>query len=270
MDILNCKTDKEKITVGEHVQLTCSGSLKSEFSAEKSEFKLDESHKYSLKLFSTKSVGSDTVIDFTIYSPADYKIDDLVLTDGANEIKLSGSTIKVESVLQPSQDGKPPEPFGSILPIGIGTPVYYYLLAVIFIALLTAYFIYNAKRYSYYKKLKEGLKKYESPIDPDTQFYKSIRIAEKSGYPIDQVEKSFRLYNLRAYQLPMFDLPDERIQRYFKRNFPEYKKTRAQLIRVLDELTEMQKRKEELTLSEKQEFIKKLYRFVENNRGLQS
>ena len=89
-----------------------------------------------------------------------------------------------------------------------------------------------------------------------------------AGYPLEQIEKAFRLYNLRTYQLPMFDLSNDRIFKYFKRNFPQYKSTRGHLLKLLEEFEEMQKRRNTLTASDKQELINKLYRYIETNKGL--
>ena len=273
MSAATCSADKEKLTVGEHTLLTCSGNTNSVFlfeeSIEKLTFKLSEENKYTLKVFKAKSLSPGQIsLDFTIYSPGDYKISDFILTDGTSEVSLSGPVLKVESVIKQPSDGKPAEPFGPILPISIATPVYYYLLLTAFILSGVVYAIFKAKRLSYYRKLKEKLNDYNSPVAPDTQFYKSIRIAEKTDYPLEQIEKAFRLYNLRAYQLPLFELTNERILRYFKRNFPQYKSTRSQLIKLLGELEDMQKHSHTLTLMDKQEFIKRLYRYVEANKGL--
>lgn len=268
MSAADCRIDKEKITVGDHLLLSCSGNNDPEFLLEKSAFKLTESQKYNIKVFKAKSTGvNEFSLDFTIYSPGDYKLSDLILTDGAKEINLSGSAVKVESVIKPGDDGKPPEPFGSLLPIRIATPIYYYILLIAFVLITGFYAAYRIRRYSYYKKLKEKLKQYNSPVDADTQFYKSLRMVEKAGYPLDQVERAFRLYNLRAYQLPMFDLTNERVLKYFKRNFPQHKNTRLMLHKLLGEFEELQKNND-LTSEAKSEFIKKLYRYVSAHKGL--
>lgn len=268
MSVVNCRIDKEKITVGDHLLLSCSGDKVTDFSLEKSAFKLAESQKYNIKVFKAQpSSENEFNLDFTIYAPGDYKISDLILTDGVKEINLSGPSVKVESVIKPSDDGKPPEPFGPLMPIQIETPVYYYIVLVIFVLVTGAYAAYRIKRYFYYKKLKEKLNEYSSPVDADTQFYKSLRMIEKAGYPLDEVERAFRLYNLRAYQLPMFDLPNDRIFNYFKRNFPQYKNTRLSLNKLLGEFEELHKNSN-LTSEEKNEFIKKLYRYIDANKGL--
>lgn len=274
--VANCqlvqKMDKDKITVGDHLQLSCSSDHSAGFAFEKSAFKLEESQKYTIKVLKAAPVSqSEFTLDFTLYAPGEYKLSDLILTDGTSEISFKSlETVKVESVLKPSPDGKPPEPFGSLLPIGIGTPLFYYLFLASIILVFAFLAAVKIKRLSYYKQLKKKIKQYDSPIAADTQFYKAIRLAEKVNYPLDQIEKSFRLYNLRVFQLPMFDLSNERILRYFKSNFPQYKTARLSLARLLDELEELHKKNKELTIAEKQQFIKKLYHYVEAHAGLES
>ncbi len=266
MSPINCRLDKEKITVGEHLSLSCAGSESLSINVAKAEFKLPEPQKYILKVLHSSGTQSNFTLDFTIYSPGEYNISELVLTDGTSDLPLAGPTIKVESVLQPSEGGKPPEAYGSILPIGIHTPLYYYLLLSLVILLLAGYSAYRVRRSIYYKKLKEKLTKYNSPLEPDTQFYRSIRLAEKADYPLEQVENAFRLYNLRAYQLPMFDLNNERISKYFRRNFPQHKNTRQNLNKILGEFEELHKHRE-LSVSDRSEFIKKLHRYVNSHKG---
>ena len=269
MSAVNCQVNKEKITVGEPLQLTCSGDIDSKFSLEKAEFKLAEINKYTVKLIKINSFNKgEANLDFTIYSPGEYKLSELILTDGLSEINLNGPAVKVESVLKPTSEGKAPEPFGPLLPIGIATPAYYYFFLASFFIVIILYGAYRIKRHLYYKKLKTKLIQHISPIDIDTQFYKSIRLAEKMDYPLDQIEKAFRLYNLRAYELPMFDLSNERILKYFKRNHPRYKNTRLSLQKLLDEFVELQKNND-LLMEEKNKFVKKLYRFVSTNKGLE-
>ena len=266
MSPINCRLDKEKITVGEHLNLNCSGSEGTPFAVASAAFKLPDPQKYLLKVLHASGTENNFNLDFTIYAAGDYKISDLILTDGTSEMRLSGPAVKVESVLQPSADGKPSEAFGSILPIGIHIPLSYYLLLSLLVVLLAGYSTYRVRRNIYYKKLKEKLTKHSSPLEPDTQFYRSIRLAEKAGYPLEQVEKAFRLYNLRTYQLPMFDLTNERILKYFRRNFPQHKSTRQNLNKILGEFEELQKNRE-LSVSDRNEFIKKLHRYVSSHKG---
>jgi hypothetical protein len=255
-----------KLTVGRHILASCKGETGDSFDFHKATVKADA--KNFIRIFSLDSSSTDAFkMDFTLYKTGEVKLSDFVLTDGTNEIVLNSSPLKVESVLKPTQDGKPPEPFGPLLPISISTPVSYYFYAVGLVFVVVLYFVLKAKRLNYYRKLKNKLSQYNSPVDPESQFYRAIRSAEKQGYPLQDLEKAFRLYSLRAYRLPLFDLPNERAIRYFKRNYPEHKEARLHLHKILNEFESL-KQAPEPDQEKKNDLIKKLYRFVDNNKGL--
>lgn len=261
--------DDAKLTVGRHINLNCKGEIPANFSFQDAQFKLDEATKNTVKVFSVKSSEAGKFsMDFTFYTAGEHPLNKFILTDGVNEISLNAPTATVESVLKPTEDGKPPEPFGSLFPISIAIPYYYYVIVVVAVLVVGLFAVFRLKRISYYRQLKAKLKMYSSPVDPDMQFYKTVRQAEKLEYPIDKLEQAFKLYNVRAYQLPMFDLPNDRVMKYFKRNYPQHKNTRLVLHKILGEFEELQKKSKDISFVEKQEFVKKLYRYVDKNKGL--
>lgn len=276
MDVLNCQVhvpdvvglESQKLTVGRKLQLNCVGEQE-KFDFTKAEVFLDQAPTNLVKIFEVKKINSsETEITMTYYQAGEFSTSDLKLTDGTNQFQLNGPPLNVESVLKPPTDGKQQQPYGPIFPVKIEVPNLYFALLALCLVSAIVYIVFRARKIAYYAKLKHKLKNYDSPIAPDTQFYKSIRLAEKNEYPLDQIEQAFRLYNLRSYHLPMFDLPDRRLIRYFKRQAPQQQSTRNSLLRLLEEFSELKLRSEKLDLNEKQDFIKKLYRYVEQNRGL--
>ena len=250
---------EQKLTVGQHVLLNCTGE-NAGLVADKVFFKDG-----SAKLFKAGRDSDSVKIDMTFYSAGPHDISKLILTDGVNEVTLSGPTMTVESVLKPTADGKPPQPYDSIFPVALDIPLSYMLYLAGLLILVLGYSIFKARRLAYYSRLKAGLIKYSSPVDPDTQFYKAVRAAEKSGYPLPDLEKAFRLYNVRSYKLPLFELPDQKIYRYFRRNYPEQKHTRVALKKILNEFSELSHG--ETSPEQKTELVKKIYRYVEKHRG---
>lgn len=272
MAALQCQSDKAKLTVGEHIQLKCSGSISPEFDFSKSNFLFNEADKYVSRIFKIQTEGASTLtIDMTLYRPGEYKLANLILTDGNAQLQLTGDDLKVETVIQPTPDGQPPKPYGELFPLKIQTPFAYYLTILLFVFAVAYYAFYRIKRFRFYRKLKEKIKKeYSSPIAPDTQFYRTIRALEKEDFPIEKLEKSFRLYNLRAYNLPLFDLSDDKVNKYFRRNYPNEKPTRVALFKLLDEFAVMKQQQDQIGFAEKKDFVKKLYRYVDTHQGLQS
>lgn len=259
--------EANQLTVGRHLILHCKAYDVANFAFDKAVLKTDENTVNTYKLFKAV-VDSDGKVnlDLTFYKAGVHQLKSLILTDGVSELSLSGSDVKFESVLKAKEDGKPQDPFGPIAPLAISTPIEYFIFVLLVLITAVTVFAFRLRSLNYYKNLKLRLKKYQSPTSPDTEFYRTIRQAEKLDYPLQKVEDAFRLYVLRTYQLPMFDLTDQRIMRYFKRNFPEHKMARAQLNKLLGNFEVLRaKQNSEVSVDEKQELVKKLYRFVENS-----
>lgn len=272
MDTVSCQLeisevkgmDVNKITVGQHLYLKCDGIWDRSFEFNKTQIKTSEEQKYSIKALqagANKKGGFD--LDFTLYSAGDFQFQEFMITDGVREINLGPQKFQVASVITPPEDGKPPEPFGPILPLKLTWPTYYFVSFLIFVGLILFALILKLRRRARYKKLIDGLKIYNSTIDPDLQIYKSIRVAEKSNYPIADLEKYFRLYVLRVFQVPMFDLNNKQTIRFFKKRKSIYKKERLVVQKFLDEFEELSKKSESLSAAEKLEFVNKIYRFVD-------
>lgn len=256
------------LTVGRHVVLNCRTAVPAALDLKTAQLHADPAEPDLVRLFSMEGGGSQFRIELTFYRAGEHPLETLVLEDGVNGLQLTGAPVKVESVLRPPADGKPQQPFGPVLPFTIGTPLLYYGILLLILALLGAWAGARFRRLAYYRRLRAGMESYKSPVEPDSQFYRAVRAAEKTGYPAAQLEKAFRVYMLRAYHLPMFDLPDQRVLRYFRHNLPKYKSTRQALQKVLGEFETLRSRPE-TPPAERAQFVKKLYRFVDSNRGVQ-
>ena len=280
MGMLNCDVvipevkglESQKMTVGRHLLLNCKSDTSFDaFDLAKLSIKSASHDPITYKVFSIQKTATDQLtIDMTFYKAQEIQPTEFVLFDGVNEHQINASVIKVESVLQPTQDGKPPEPFGSIFPISQSIPLSYYIIVLGAVLLAGLYSFFKIKRLNYYRKLKEKLSAHDSPTDPDVQFYRTLRAAEKVSYPLGTLDHAFRLFCLRTYRIPMFDLADEKAIRYFKHNSPELKNVRLHLQKLLLELDELKLREPQLTFSDKSEFVKKLYRFVDQSRKVNS
>lgn len=260
--------DVKGITVGQHLILTCEGMWDQSFEFNKAQIVMSEQGKYTarvLKAGANKKGGFD--LDFTLYSAAEYDFPELVISDGVREISLGPQKFQVASVIVPPAEGKKPEPFGPVLPLSLVWPTSYFITFFIGLALLLFALILQLRKRARYRKLMDGLKHYDSTMDPDLQIYKSIRVAEKQGYPLVDLERHFRLYVLRVFRVPMFDLNNKQIIRFFKKRKPNYKKERASIQKFLDEFEELGK-KTDFSQPEKVEFVNKIYRFVDQTRDI--
>ncbi len=280
---LRCETDipnvnglkDQQITVGRHVHLQCTGEIPSEFKMGTADVKLDENSKITVKVIKagTKN-GHDLDVDLVFYTAGDFKFDRFILSDGKNEIQLGLHKFKIESVIEKPKDGKPPEPFGPVLPITLSWPVLYtWIILAFFLALCVSIFWYVKKQIDY-KRLVSGLKDYDSSLAADLQFYRSIRLAESKNYPITDLDKALRLYVLRIYRVPMFNLKDNAALSFFKKQNPWLKKERLEVKKLLGELQSLEKKLNGPSAKDieqlKKNIIKKIYQFIDQTESAQA
>lgn len=258
-----------EMTVGRHALLSCEGNWNKSFDFTKAQIKLEENQKYLVKVLKAEARSvSNFDVDLTLYVAGQAQLPDMILTDGANEISLGQQNFQVQTVLESAQDGKPPKPYSYLFPLKLEWPALYFILVGVVLALLITGLILQLRRAARYSRLIADLQKYNSSLSPDLQFYKSLRQAEKMQYPIDELEKAFRLYVLRLFNVPMFVLNNRQIINFMKKRKPIYKVERTQLQKILSEFEEIQKNKIELSAPLKSELVSKMYRFVDRTQQI--
>lgn len=255
----------QEITVGRHVVLDCAGTWDKIFDFNKAYVKVEETAKYSVKVVKAEARSvAGFEVDVAFYQAGEFNFPDFILTDGTNEIHLGEQKIKVETVIEKPQEGKPPEPFGAIFPVELSWPSYYLMGAIGIVALGLAIGVWLLRRQVRFLKLITKLKDYDSSISADRQFYKAIRQAEINGFPLADVEHAFRFYITRAYQIPAFDLSDRALLLFFKRRNPWFKKERVELKKILEDFKFLAKLEDPKLSEEKTILIQKLYRFIDH------
>jgi hypothetical protein len=278
MGQLNCQTEivetpgleANQMTVGRHLNVNCSGDALTGFNFSAAKIQIQEEATLAYRLFKAEPSGEGVKLDMTVYKAGEVNISELTLTDGTNQFQLMANAIKVTSVLKaPEQGQKPQEPYGPIFPVAIPIPVIYLASLGLAFALLLVAVILKIRQLTILRRLSVGLRKYDSPTAPDTQFYRSVRQSEKNSYDLSELEKAFMLYNVRSYKVPLFELSPRKALRYFKKQHPQHKKARLALDRFLVEFDELNKRGNQVSEETKHELIKKMYRYVETHRGLE-
>lgn len=278
MGQLNCQTEivetpgleAGQMTVGRHLNVSCSGDSLSGFNFANAKLQTQEGPTLVYRLFKAEPAGAGVKLDMTVYKAGDVNISELILTDGANQFQLTANAIKVTSVLKPAEQGqKPQEPFGPIFPVAIPIPIIYLVSIGLAVVLFLVAILLVIRQATNMRRLREGLRRYDSPTAPDTQFYRSVRQSEKNSYDLNELEKAFMLYNVRAYKVPLFELSPRQALRYFKKQHPQHKKARIALDRFLVEFNELNKRGDQVSEEAKHELVKKMYRYVETHRGLE-
>lgn len=269
------KLKDQELTVGRHILLHCQGEIPSDFSINAATIKLPENQKKSVKVLKLEFKNQTGLeLDFTFYSAGEFKFPDFILTDEHSEIHLGTQNFKIETVIEKPAEGKQPEPFGPVLPLGLAWPVIYTLIVLAALTLIVFIGLWILKTKLHYKKLMELLKDYESTVSPDLQFYKAIRNAEVIGHPLDQLLKSYRQYILRTYQIPAFNLSDAELLSFFKKKYPWLKKERLEIKKILSDFQVAEKKAQDPNLkdlnSTKKSLILKMYHFVDRSEVLRT
>lgn len=280
MDQVTCRLDipavpgleGSEITVGRHLLFSCEGSWDRSFDFANAQIKLEESNKYVIKVLKAEARNANSFdVDLTVYAAGDIKFPEMILIDGTREISLGQQQLSIKSVLQPQQQGQEQQkPFGFLFPLRLEWPALYFILAASAVVLFLVGLIYQLRRAARFARLIADLKQYESSVSADLQFYKSLRTAEKQNYPLDELEKSFRLYVLRVLEVPMFVLNQRQIIKFLRKRKPFLKTERQQVNVLLSEFEEIKTNKKELSSSEKLELVHKLYRFVDRTQNIKT
>jgi len=132
------------------------------------------------------------------------------------------------------------------------------------------------RRLAQERELRVKLRDYQSPLAPDTQIYRSLRLAEKAGYPLPDLEKAFKIYLLRSYQVPFFDLTETAAMAYFKRQWPQLKEVRVSAGKILNEFSDLKKKgvgaesEQEKEKNDHSELLQKIFRFIDQTEKVLS
>lgn len=256
--------EKETLTVGRHFYLNCEGTWDREFDFAKAFVVLDETTKNTIKVFKIEARNANSFdVDLVLYIAGDIKTTQFKITDGQKTIDLGPQNFKVKSVL-PQQTEKPPEPFGYALSQLTWPWQYSVGILIGFILILAAIIttvIYKMK----WRGRLERLKNYDSPLSVDSQFYKEIRKAEKSEYPLPELERIIQVYILRSYRTPIFELSRRQTISYIKKMHPRLKAERRQIFLLLKDIEVLKKQSD---FEKRKKFVEQCYRFVDHTEEL--
>lgn len=273
---LNCKLvippveglQEQQITVGRHFHFNCQGDWNKDFDLSKAQFLLSADQKYSLVLKKAEARSPyEMDIDVVSYVTGQWQYPNLILTDGSRQLQIDQLSFKVDSILPPNipnQSGEqaaPPEPYGFQV-AQMNWPVIYSISFLIFLIVLFLVILKSFIKAQVLRKKYSKIKNYDSAINPESQFYKSVRSLEKKKYEITELNKVVRLYVTRRYQIPALEMTTQETLRQFQRKWPRLKTEKNDLKNILYDLDKMLKdRKLDQDLNE---YIPRIYRFVDH------
>jgi len=253
----------QELTVGRHFFLSCEGSWDKSFDFTKAQFLSDDNTKYVFKLFKAEARSTESFeVDMTLYAAGQVQFPDMIISDGTVQISLGQQNFTIASVL-PKPDPKnpePPKPFGYAIS-NLHWPMAYTLIFAALILAVLVQAIMLAARSQRWKRLAEVVLAYDSVQAADNQFYKTIREIEKKDYPIVEIEKVAKVYILRRFKVPIFNLELKETISFIKKRHPQLKELRRQVYNIVKDI-ELLAKDANVTTEQKTKFISRFYEFI--------
>jgi len=268
----------DQLTVGRHFILSCEGTWDRDFDFSKAQFILNEQSQHILKVLKAEVRDINSFdVEATGYVAGQLQIPDLKITDGSKNISLGSQQIKIETVLeQPAQQQSPqtaeqgapqkPQPYGYIWS-QLTWPWVYSLTALILVLVLLSSALYIFLRGLRWRRIMKSMDQYSSAVAPDIQYYKEIRRLEKKDYPIDAVAHAYKLYIVRSYQVPLFQVSAREATKILKKKWPRLKTERRQIFNSIKDLDLLQQKND---FDKRKKMVEQTYRLVDRTEELKA
>ncbi|MGE4132867.1 MAG: hypothetical protein AB7F86_14600 [Bdellovibrionales bacterium] len=211
-----------ELTVGAKFHLQCSGDIAVNWSQDPvvAVFGKNE-EKYSIHILQADRLAPNAV-DFTVtsYRAGDHKPEYVRFVQGENGFEWLKPTWTVRSVLK---QGEEPKPFPSYGPWSLSLP--YWIFAALALALaIVGYVVWRkVRKYNQRVALLAELQKHKTALSPIHQYYRdtrgisrrlhNARQMEELATIAQDLERNFKLYFLRRFQIPTLDWSDGQILR---------------------------------------------------------
>jgi hypothetical protein len=194
------------MTVGQEFTVKCSGDATS---LDPQLLSLLSTPKYQLQLIQVENLTeTEVMFKATSYLVGDHKSPKFKLTDGTNEIELSGFDFSLKTVIESKDPQKPPEPFGPFGPLKMNYPIWLWL-AIVFVFALLAIMVFKASKNVIERiKLKKYLDSMKTARSPFEELHFELRALEKKRPTISsqdymaELEKCFKVYLVRELRVP--------------------------------------------------------------------
>lgn len=242
------------LTVGRTFTLDCPEAQPPKFKEGAAlQFKLAPEQKYVLKFLDWEkradaTASSGVAVRATSYAVGKQKVDDVILTDGAEELHLGPLEFELHSVIDPQQ--APPEPYGPIGPVTLPFPIGYFgpPFAILVILLIFALRMFLRRRQR--RRLLERMREYEGTLPPLSEYHQKMRwLRRESGLDTDkelthaeniaalrEVDRAFRIFLIRRFRWPAFDWSERTLLGEFKRERKKlYEDSATDLRKILRE-----------------------------------
>ncbi len=180
----------------------------------------------------------------TAYKPGSHVPEYVRLIQGDHGFEMAKPKWEVKSVLKPNEQTKPYPPFG---PWSLSLPLWFIVTIVAILAAIVYFIARFVRRYNQRSKMLAELQRHKTALTPLHQFYRDSRNIRRKLFAVKQVEelntisqelnREFRLYVLRQFEIPTLDWTDREIVRDLKKRHRKvYYRVREPLRKTLREL----------------------------------
>jgi hypothetical protein len=204
----------QKVTVGAIWQMQCQGDteLKTPLTLQFP----NDNLAYTLVLLKSKKLDKHAVeFDVTGYKPGNFSLPYIVLTDGANAVRVDGLKWEITSVLQvkgPQESASaPPQPLPPFGPYRLDMPLWVWLglSGLVLMALLVLWSVWLWRRRR--RQKLEALKKLDNALTPAMEIHRDMRqwmrMVADPPKMLPPLSRAWRVYLSRKYRFVAIDMP---------------------------------------------------------------
>jgi hypothetical protein len=209
------------LTVGSKFKMNCHGDIPVEWNRDNVgvAFKDKKSEEYTLfVLNANKLAPNDAELTVTGYKAGQFKPEFVRIIQGDHGFEVMKPEWEIRTVLKQNEQPKPYAPYG---PWGVGLPLWFMIFIGVLVGLVTFFVIRFVRRRMQRQKMLRDLALHATAISAVNQFYKDSRQIKRKLDQAQadadvkdmavQLDKEFRLFVLRQFQVPALDWSDRAI-----------------------------------------------------------
>jgi len=238
------------LTVGSKFSMKCQGDIPVSWSKEPLAATFAKKEEaYILAVLSAERLEANAAeLTVTSYKAGQHNPEYLRIVQGANGFEVAKPEWEIRTVLK--KDEQPPQPFAPFGPWALGFPLWIVVSVLLFLLLAGVVVFRKVRKYAQRKKMLEELARHKTALSPIHQFYRDarqlrrrlnlIKSKEEVKAVAEDLNRDFRLYVLRQFEIPTLDWSDRAIvDDLRKRHRQVYNQAADPLKKTLRELTRL-------------------------------
>jgi hypothetical protein len=241
--------DLNALTVGSKFSMSCKGDIAVAWGEGPLNVQFPKKEdSYTLQILKSEKLDpNEAVLVVTGYKAGKHNPDYVRVTQGALGFEVAKPAWEIKTVLKQGEQPQPYPPYG---PWSLGFPMWIVIAVLIALALIGLMIFRAVRRHTQRNRMLAELARHKTALSPIHQFYRDARqlrrrlnvAQDKAEYKAvaDDLNRDFRLYVLREFQIPTLDWSDRAIAEDLrKRHRRVYQTAGDSLKRALRELARM-------------------------------